>query len=455
MGLCYFECTMTTPAPQRQLSLVQTASLIVGTVIGSGVFLSLPIVARIGGTPLLSVLIWFLGGVLWIPQILILAEMGSAYPIQGGAYYYLNKAGSPFLAFLYTWTAFLTSDTPTLTIIALGAMSALTFFSPLFGDWWIARLLAAALIIVLSILHYRSVRTGGNVQIVLTIAKLTPLLLIVIIGFFFFGSGNIARPSAEAVNGSLFAVITAGISSTLWSYAGFTNILYMAGEVKRPERTLPVALIGSLVFVMIAYTLISLCTSAIVPFDDLVGAKGDFINPFRYLGMEAALAGGIFAVAAFVSMVGVLNASIMVQPRLEYAIARDGLFFSIFGHLHPKFLTPDYSILIQSGLAIALFLLGNIEDLMGYFTLSYALQNGLVYGAIFFLRRRPDYAPSYRSPWWGFMAVLSIVSQVYVAIGTFLAYPTGGILASLGLILSGMPVYFYYAHRRHKVREFS
>jgi fructoselysine transporter len=206
---------------------------------------------------------------------------------------------------------------------------------------------------------------------------------------------------------------------------------------------------------MIAYTLISLCTSAIVPFDDLVGAKGDFINPFRYLGMEAALAGGIFAVAAFVSMVGVLNASIMVQPRLEYAIARDGLFFSIFGHLHPKFLTPDYSILIQSGLAIALFLLGNIEDLMGYFTLSYALQNGLVYGAIFFLRRRPDYAPSYRSPWWGFMAVLSIVSQVYVAIGTFLAYPTGGILASLGLILSGMPVYFYYAHRRHTVREFS
>ena len=120
-----------------------------------------------------------------------------------------------------------------------------------------ARFLAALLIIVLSLLHYRSVRTGGNLQIVLTIAKLTPLLSIVMIGFFYLGSGNLSGGTAAVVNGSVFAVITAGISSTLWSYAGFTNILYMAGEVKRPERTLPVALIGSLAFVMIAYTLIA------------------------------------------------------------------------------------------------------------------------------------------------------------------------------------------------------
>lgn len=444
---------MTSQAPVRQLSLLQTIAIVVGTVIGSGVFLSLPIVARIGGTPLLTVLIWFLGGVVWIPQILILAEMGTAYPIQGGAYYYLSKAGSPFLAFMYTWTAFLTSDTPTLTIVALGAMSALTFFSPIFGDALVARLLASVLIVILSILHYRSVRTGGNLQIVLTIAKLTPLLSIVIIGFFYFGSGHFAPGLGSVASGSLFVVITAGISSTLWSYAGFTNILYMAGEVKRPERTLPIALIGSLFFIMIAYTLIALCTSAIVPFDDLTAARGDFINPFRYLGVAAGVAGAVFALAAFISMVGVLNASIMTQPRLEYAIARDGLFFKVFGHLHPRFLTPDYSILIQSALGIVLFLLGDIENMMGYFTFSYALQNGLVYGAIFFLRRRPDYAPSYRAPWWGVMAVLAIVSQLYVGIGTFLAYPTGGILASLGLILSGLPIYFYYAYRRRTAEE--
>ncbi len=444
---------MNAPAPLRQLSLVQTASLVIGTVIGSGVFLSLPIVARIGGTPLMTVLIWFLGGVVWIPQILILAEMGTAYPIQGGAYYYLNKAGSPFLAFLYTWTAFLTSDTPTLTIVGLGAISALTFFTPLFGDVLWARVLASVLILGLSLLHVRSVRTGGNVQIVLTIAKLTPLMSIVIIGFFYFGSGHLVGGTPSVGAGATFAVITAGISSTLWSYAGFTNILYMAGEVKRPERTLPIALIGSLVFVMVAYTLISLCTSAIVPFSQLIGAEGGFINPFAYLGVASKVAGTIFAIAAFISMIGALNASIMAQPRLEYAIARDGLFFRVFGHLHPKYLTPDYSIMIQSALGIVLFLLGDIDNMMGYFTLSYALQNTLVYGAIFFLRRRPDYQPTYRAPWWGVMAGLSILIQMYVSVGTFMAYPTAGILASLALILSGLPIYMYYAYRRRTQGE--
>jgi len=437
-------------APKRELGLLQTSSIVVGTVIGSGVFLSLPIVAGIGGTPLMTVLIWFLGGVIWVPQILILAEMGTAYPIQGGPYYYLNKAGSPFLAFLYTWTAFLTSDTPTLTIVALGAMSALKFFSPVFADPVYSRVIAAAMIITLAGLHYRSVRTGGNFQIILTVAKLTPLLAIVVLGFFFLRSGNLGSTGVVADAGTTFGIIAAGLSSTLWSYAGFANILYMAGEVKRPERTLPVALIGSLLFITLAYTLIALCTSAIVPFTDLVAAKGDFVNPFNYLGVGAQIAGGVFAVAAFVSMLGVLNASIMTQPRLEYAIARDGLFFSVFGHLHPKFLTPDYSILIQSGLAIVLFLLGDIENMLGYFTMSYALQNALVYGAIFFLRGREDYRPTYRSPLWRVMAALAILTQGLVGVGTFLAYPAGGILASLVLIVSGLPIYFYYTSRKRQ-----
>jgi fructoselysine transporter len=434
-------------APKRELGLLQTSSLVVGTVIGSGVFLSLPMVAGIGGTPLMTVLIWFLGGVIWVPQILILAEMGTAYPMQGGPYYYLNRAGSPSLAFLYTWTAFLTSDTPTLTIVALGAMSALKFFSPVFADPLFSRMIAAAMIITLAGLHYRSVRSGGNL---LTAAKLAPLLAIVALGFFFLRSGNLGSGGVVADAGTTLGILIAGISSTLWSYAGFANILYMAGEVKRPERTLPVALIGSLLFITLAYTLIALCTSAIVPFGDLVAAKGDFVNPFSYLGVGTQIAGGVFAVAAFVSMLGVLNASIMAQPRLEYAIARDGLFFSVFGHLHPRFLTPDYSILIQSGLAIVLFLLGDIENMLGYFTMSYALQNALVYATVFFLRGREDYRPTYRSPLWRLMAALAVLTQGVVAVGTCMAYPAGGILASLVLILSGLPIYFYYAFKKRQ-----
>lgn len=437
---------MNSTAPIRQLTLLQISAIIVGTVIGSGVFISLPIVAKLSGSPGMSIVVWFLGGVLWIPQIFVLTEMGTAYPIQGGPYQYLQKAGSPFLAFLYVWTAFLTSDTPTLTIVALSAVSAVKIFSPMFGDPFYAKVVAAALIGLCGFLNYRSVRAGGNAQILLTAAKLLPLVAVVFIGVFFLHSGNIFLLPSAAVVGttSVFALITAGLSSTLWSYAGFANILYMAGEVKNPERSLPVALIGSLLFVIIAYTLIALCTSAIVPYTRMAAAAGQFVNPFEYMPLLSGYAGAAFAIAAFISMLGVLNATTMAQPRLEYAIARDGLFFKAFEHLHPRYLTPDYSIFIQCGLAVALFLIGDIENLLGYFTLSYALQNGLLYGAIFFLRRRNDYRPAYRAPLWRLMAALAVLIQLYIAIGTFMAYPMGGILSALFLILSGFPVYMYY-----------
>lgn len=431
--------------PQRQLNLVQTTSIIIGIVIGSGVFLNIPIVAKYAASPYLSALIWFLGGLLWLPQILILAEMGTAYPAQGGPYYFLYKAGSPFLAFMFTWTAFLTSDTPTLTIIGLAAASSLTFFFPALASPLTAKIFATFIILLITYIQFRSVKMGGNVQILLTIAKLLPLFLLIIIGLFYLNSGNLATPaSAPKDMKSIFMMITAGISSTIWAYAGFLNILYMAGEVKKPERNLPVSLISSILFVMTAYTLISICTNAIVPFNKITVASGQLINPFSFLSFFGSYAGGFFAIAVFISMIGALNSSIMTQPRLEFAIARDGLFFEVFGHLHPKYLTPDYSIFIQSFLSICLFLLGDIENMLGYFTLSYILQNALVYGAIFFLKKKDDYKPTYKVKYWRLMAIVSILVQIYIAWGTFIAYPVAGLLASLGLILTGLPFYWYF-----------
>jgi len=435
--------------PKRQLNSVQTISIIIGAVIGSGVFLNLPTVAKFAGSPGISVLIWLIGGVLWLPQILVLAEMGTAYPTQGGPYYFLYKAGSPFLAFLYTWTAFLTSDTPTITIIALSAASAISFFIPVLNDQIYAKLFAAILIAVIAAIQFRSVKTGSNFQIILTASKLLPLIAIVLIGFFFLTDGNLFfAPKVEPTNSGFINQITAGITATLWAYAGFINILYMAGEVKNPSKILPRSLFGSLIFVTIAYTLISLCVSSIVPFHSLVEADGTFINPFAYLNYFSEYAGGFFAVATFISMVGVLNSVIMTQPRLEYAMAKDGLFFKSFGHLHPKYLTPDYSITIQSLLAMLLFFLGDINTLLGYFTLSYVLQNALVYAAIFSLRNKNDYKPVYKLKYAFTFATLSIIIQLYIAAGTFLAFPLAGILACLFLIISGLPVYWYFYKKK-------
>lgn len=433
--------------PKRELNLTQTSSIIIGQVIGSGIFINIPIVAAIAGNSWIAVLIWFIGGLVWLPQIFILAEMGTAYPDQGGPYHFIHKAGSPFLAFIYTWTAFLTSDTPTLTIIGLLAADALSFYFPSLGLGIYAKIFAAVLIAVFTIIQYRSVKTGGNVQVVLTFAKLFPLLAVVVIGFFFIGDGNLYVESLFHTNTGepiSLTMITAGVAATIWAYAGFLNILYTSGEVKDPTKNLPRALIGSVLFVMVSYVLISFFTNAIVPFSDLISVEeGKFINPFQYIEGFSGIAGGVFAIAVFVSMLGVMNSSVITQPRLEYAMAKDGLFFKRFGTLHPKFLTPSFSIVFQSVFAVVL-LFGDLGDLLGYFTLSYVLQNTLVYGSIFWLHKKKDYKPTYKSPAWKIMGGVSVIVQLYLAYGAFLAFPLGGLLACLSLIFTGLPLYFYF-----------
>ncbi|MBN1153504.1 amino acid permease [candidate division KSB1 bacterium] len=420
-------------------------SIIVGTVIGSGVFITVPIVAREAGSPMLAVLAWFIGGLIWVPQILILAELGSAYPEEGFGYLYLKKAGSKPLAFLYVWTVFWTSDTPSITIITLSASSALAYFYPPLDSTIQGKLLAALIIILLTMVHYRDVRQGGNLQIFLTLAKISPLILLIIWGMFYYDSGNLTFVMHRGTSTTnLFTLLVAGVAATTWSYAGFPNILYMAGEIKEPTKNLPRALIGSVFGIMLAYVLLALATSAIIPQSDLLGFSGKFVNPFQYLPGFAKIAGGFLAIAAFISMIGATNACIMVQPRIEYAIAKDGMFFSIFSKVHPQYRTPYWSIMLQSGLAIMLLFIGNIEELLGYFTLSYLLQNALVYMVIFILKRRDDYSPTYHAPYWKFMAIVSIIVQLYLAYGTFIAYPLGGVLATIVLIGTGLPVYFYF-----------
>ena len=424
-------------------------AVIVGTVIGSGVFMNLPVVARRAGNPEWAVWIWLLGGILWIPQVLVLAEMGTAFPVQGGPYQFLQKAGSPFLGFLYTWTAFLTSDTPTLTIIALLAASAAAHFVPFFEDPVASRAFAAGLIFFLAWLQSRGVKLGSRVQVGLTILKLLPLAAVVAAGAWLWARGEGApAPPPVPREDSVFQVVTAGVSTTLWAYAGFLNILYMSGEVKRPSRNLPLALIGSLVFVTLAYTAISFFSSILVPFEEITKVPPDgYLNPFSYMGLAPGLAEGLFNLAFLLSMVGVLNAVIMTQPRLEYAMAKEGLFFPVFGRLHPGTGTPRNSIFIQAGLAVVLFVLGDIESMLGYFTLSYVLQNALVYGAMFFLRGKEDYRPSFKVKGGFFWAGLAVLIQLYIAYGACRAFPVPALLACGGLILTGLPAYLHFKRR--------
>lgn len=431
---------------KRELKMKHVIALILSSVIGSGIFINLPIVARETGSPLISVLAWFIGGLIWLPQLFILAEISTAYPLEGFGYLYLRKAGSPFLGFLYVWTVFWTSDTPSITILALSAVSALSIFWSGFELGLLAKLFAALIILIFTYIHYRSVRRGGNIQIFLTVIKLLPLIFLCILGLIYFNTENLffTPPTSDKTSVGFFTLLVAGVSGTIWSYAGFTNVLYMAGEIKNPGKVIPKSLIISVLFVTVVYVMVALSTSIFIPYDDLINTSGQFANPFLYLPTFAKIAASFLAIAAFISMIGCLSALVMVQPRIEYAIAKDGLFFKPFAHVNPKYHTPDYSIFLQSGLATILIFIGGIESLLGYFTLSYLAQNAMVYVSIFLLKKREDYNPTFRSPIWYIMTIVALLTQIWLIYGTFIAYPMGGVLSAAILIITGTPVYYFF-----------
>lgn len=439
---------------KRQVSLFQMIMIIVGLVIGSGVFINIAPVQRAAGSPGLAVVAWLIGGLFTLPQIFVYAELGTAYPSQGFGYLYLQKAGSPLLGFLYTWSAFWTSDMPSITIISIAAVTALDVFFPgLTVNAMSTKLIAVGIIMILTFIHVRSVKQGAWIQTVLTILKIMPLLILVFIGFFYFRSENmfIQPEYIEPAKHSIFWMIMMGASGTVWSYAGFPNIMYMAGEVKNPGKNIPKALIGCALFVTVMYVLISYTVGALIPHADVVASQG-FLNPFKYLPRFSGIAAGFLGIAAFISCLGATNVSVMTGPRLEYAMARDGLFFKAFGKLSPKYGTPANSIILQSSLAIVLvfFSQNTLDALLGYFTFSYMFQNILVYGTIFWLRKREDYNPVYRTPAWKLMTVLAIVMPIILIVASFDAFPIGGILASIGFTLLGIPFYFVFKKINNK-----
>ncbi|HHI67898.1 MAG TPA: amino acid permease, partial [Planctomycetes bacterium] len=234
-------------------------------------------------------------------------------------------------------------------------------------------------------------------------------------------------------------------------YAGFLNILYMAGEVRRPSRNIPLSLLGSLLFITAAYVAIHLAACALVPYDRILQVSPDgYLNPFAFIPSISGFSGPLFHLVFLVSMLALLNALVMTQPRLEYATAKDGLFFEPFGRLHPARLTPNHSIWFQAFLAILLFAVGNVQALVGYFTLSYVLQNALVYGALFSLRSRPDYAPAFRLKGARAWAALAVAIQLYLAYGAATAFPATALLVCAALILSGIPTYLAFRKTRRR-----
>lgn len=433
----------------RKLGLGAAVALSVGTAVGSGIFSSIGGVASAAGCGIMVVLSFFIGGLINLPANLCYAELATAYPEDGGQYIYFREAGSRPLAFLCGWISFWATDPPSISIMAIAIANYLAFFTG-YGSVTV-KLVAVALVLVFMIIHLRSVEGGGKLQTLITAFKIIPFALLIGVGIFYI-KGDVVTAHAIAGAPVGIAALLAGISATTWSFDGMGAVCYMCGEIKEPKKTMPKALIISVCVVTLLYVGLSFVVSGLLPFDQLTQSSAPIAEAAAKIPLVGGAAGTLTAIVAIIVIIGSLSSCIMFQPRIEYAMAKDGLFFKSFAKVHSKWETPYFSIIVQCAVAIVLIFASSLTALLGYFTLVTLLKNFMTFGTVFVLRKKKGYNPLWRMPAGYLMAGVAMFMTGTLIVSTFLWAPIPGIICAIIAVGTGLPVYYYW-ESKNKISE--
>ncbi len=433
---------------KRRLGLATVIAIGVGTTIGSGIFSSVGEVAGASGSSLYVILAFLIGGIIMIPQNLAYAELATAYPEDGIFYVYLKEAGSKPLAFISGWVSFWATDPPGIAIMALTVANYLAFFTHWQGIT--VRIVAVGLIIIFTLLHMIKMDAGAKWQTFITAFKVLPFVLLIGVGLFYMRGDMITSTPLQGFQATGIVALLAGISATTWSYDGMQSACVMGGEIKNPKRNFPIALISTVLLITILYTLLSTACVGLLPMDKLAGSDAPIAEAASRIPFIGSSAGTVTAILAIIVVIGSLSSLVMFQARIEYMMARDGLFFKSFAKVHPKWETPYISMIYQSAYAIVLVFATSISDLLGYFTLIALLRNAATFACIFWLRRKKDYKPSFDLKIWPLIVILAVLSSLILVVSTFTWAPLPGIIAAGLAVGTGLPVYYIW-NKRNKM----
>jgi APA family basic amino acid/polyamine antiporter len=451
----------------RKLGLFDSTMMMVGIVIGSGIFLTTGIMAKSIPSAGLILLAWLVGGLIILAGALTYAELGAAMPDAGGQYVYLREAYGPLFGFLFGWKLFLVNMTG--SIAALGVAFAVYFgyffpslstqkllFSlsvPFFGENGISlslsagQVMAVLIILLFSAFNYIGVTFGKSVQNVLTVTKIATIIVIIIFGLAVGMKNPIDLNMAPA--GMDFSQIMIGFGIALiaisWAFDGWNNINYVAGEIKNPRRNLPLALLFGTVGISILYLLMNVVYILALPVEEMSGiVRIAETSATALLGTTAAK---LISAAVIIAVLGALNGAIFAGARVYYAMAQDKLFFRRVGNLHPKFRTPAFAILIQAIWSCVLALTGTFEQLFTYAMFIGVLFWVIAAAAVFTLRRKNPALPRpYKT--WGYPIVpaVFIIALSGVLINALIERPAESLIG-LAFTALGIPVFFVWKRK--------
>ncbi len=445
----------------RVLGTSHATAIVVGTIIGSGIFLVPAEMMQAVGSSALVYAAWVVGGLLSLFGAMTYAELGAMMPYAGGEYVYLRGAYGDRTGFLYMWTWFAVAKPASIASVTTGLARTLGIFAafhwldtqavggPLPVEW--SQVFAIAVTWLITWLNYLGIKKAGDFQVVFTVLKAA--LILTVVGFCFgyvHGAwGNFATGLPHAMSGGFPATAKGfmiALIATLWAYDGWNDLTMVAGEVKRPERALPVALIGGLGIVGALFMATNAAIQYVLPAAAIAATPRPAVTALAVVAGPggAALVASAMALSIFVT----LNGTIMSGARVPFAAARDGLFFRRFAEVHPRFQSPSFSLVVQASLSsVLLLVLGRFQQLFELAVFAEWLFYMLTATTVFWYRRQqPQAARPYRV--WGYPLVPAafVLCAAVVLVASFAGNLRGSLMGT-ALILAGLPLFAWLKQR--------
>ena len=430
------------PKLKRVLSLLDATMINAGGIIGSGIFMVPATVAMFTGSSSLFFMVWIAGGIVSLFGALSVAELGAAMPRAGGQYVYLSEAYGPVWGYLYGWSAVAVINTASIAAVGVAFSEYLRFFFPI-TDVSIKGI-AVVTIVLLTIINILDVKSGARFQNLFTISKLGAIFGIIILGLVMEGGSNqnLSPFFSDQSFTKLVGPLGLAMVSVLWTFDGWIFITYVAGEVKNPGRNIPLSLIFSMLIVVSIYLILNYVLIYTLGFTGMNGSDlvvSDAASVF--LGNKGA---AIVTLIILISLIGANNGQVLTSARINYAMAKDKLFFNQASQIHPKFKSPSNALIIQCVWACLLTFTGTFNQLITYIIFASWIFYGMSAGAVIILRnKKPDMERPYKTPLYPWIPIIFILFAIFLTINTIIEAPRDAAIGA-GIILAGLPMYYYW-----------